>query len=301
MRHPPERKNKIMPVIRNQPLPEDHPLRKGLIIFGAKRPEPTKTNSSKAEPSEMLQNKEKQYGEIEKKELLKVIEKLLGAAIDYKALDVDQIGNNCMGCHSRLEINLYHSAFGETPCWLNFCHPYHRRILCILAIESEMCLPESTNNLSSYIQKAQANRKSEWLRKKFNSDGTVTLETALLVLVKSRKLRKILNQEFGLSKAKSMFSMMEKGVFSGVAGADLHDFLIDNIVNESEELWRGLILTTANEDDHDHNYPVGINYYHGVYYVWATDYDETGYFLKFEDAKRFIFSEWLDPIKEING
>lgn len=57
------------------------------------------------------------------------------------------------------------------------------------------------------------------------------------------------------------------------AGAEAHDFLLDEIGNHYHVVWNGVIPT---EDD---EYPVQIKRYEGVYLVWAMEYDDEGYFL----------------------
>ena len=40
-----------MAVIKNQPLPDGHPLKDGLIVFGQKRPDSSASQSAQAAPS----------------------------------------------------------------------------------------------------------------------------------------------------------------------------------------------------------------------------------------------------------
>ena len=80
--------------------------------------------------------------------------------------------------------------------------------------------------------------------------------------------------------------MMRKGKLTGALGIDVHDYLVDEIGNESRTVWNGLIPAT-----HD-TYPVDVNEYAGVFYVWAMEYDDVGYFLSLDAAKGYVYGNW---------
>ncbi len=205
------------------------------------------------------------------------------------------------GMHTLSELSKYRRKYDNPPAWLSFCDPSHRIKLCEIALKTNIRLPESFNQLIAYIQlsfedaskgKLISNEiiscdktqpafviKGDSFRR---SDGTVTLEEALPVLVKSKKLLSILRKEFGLSKAKVIISMMREGAFSGDVGDELYVFLIDQIHNESETMWNGVSMASDNE------YAIGINGYCGIYYVWEVEMDEVGFFLDIEHARLSI-------------
>ena len=116
----------------------------------------------------------------------------------------------------------------------------------------------------------------------------VNLEKVLPTLLKSGSFHSVLCKQFDISAADQMVLMMRDGVFSGSAGDDLENFLVDAVVNDSEIAWTGLIK--GNED----NYPVSIRNYHGVYYVSSLEEDDVGYFLDFESAKWYLEWNWND-------
>ena len=118
--------------------------------------------------------------------------------------------------------------------------------------------------------------------------NAVNLEKVLPTLVKSESFHSVLRKQFNISLADQMVSMMRDGAFSGSAGDDLENFLVDAVVNDSEIAWSGFIK--GSED----NYPVGIRSYHGVYYVWALEENDVGYFLDFESAKWYVEWNWND-------
>jgi hypothetical protein len=116
----------------------------------------------------------------------------------------------------------------------------------------------------------------------------VNLEKVLPTLLKSGSFHSVLRKQFDISAADQMVLMMQDGAFSGSAGDDLENFLVDAVVNDSEIAWSGLIK--GSED----NYPVGIRSYHGVYYVSSLEEDDVGYFLDFESAKCYVEWNWND-------
>jgi hypothetical protein len=119
----------------------------------------------------------------------------------------------------------------------------------------------------------------------------VDLEGTLLKLAKSDLFQATLSKEFGSPMAQTMRAMMLEGRFSGDSGDDLHDFLLDAIVNDSTTAWSGLI----NSGDED--WPINVQEYFGVFYVWSMEYDNVGYFLSKEDALSYVFSEGWDVRK----
>jgi hypothetical protein len=44
-----------MPIIRNQPLPDNHPFKNGRIVFGQKRPDSSKKNLAQEDLSNKLE------------------------------------------------------------------------------------------------------------------------------------------------------------------------------------------------------------------------------------------------------
>ena len=80
----------------------------------------------------------------------------------------------------------------------------------------------------------------------------VNLEKVLPTLLKSESFHSVLRKQFDKSSADQMVLMMREGPFSGSAGDDLENFLVDAVVNDSEIAWTGLIK--GSED----NYPVSI-------------------------------------------
>ena len=116
----------------------------------------------------------------------------------------------------------------------------------------------------------------------------VNLEKVLPTLLKSGSFHSVICKQFDISAADQMVLMMREGAFSGSAGDDLENFLVDAVVNDSEIAWTGLIK--GSED----NYPVSIRNYHGVYYVSSLEVDDVGYFLDFESAKWYLEWNWND-------
>ncbi|MEN6620137.1 MAG: hypothetical protein ABFD50_01100 [Smithella sp.] len=273
-------------------------------------PSPESTFSKTTEKSGMtnLSADNENLSESPSEEFLKTIEELFGVTgmgnfiqehILPSGFKITHHFSFATGLCSQQEMYRYRSKFGEPPRWLKFCHPYHRSKLCEIALETNTCLPRSTNDLSAYILENKNNQKLlEEYRNKPNINGTVTLDKALPVLVKNEELCNILQGKFGSSKADLMISMMKNGSFTGNIGDELYDFLNDNIYNESKNVWSGIILKCDRielddpERDDTYDYPVDICCYYGIYYVWALDYDETGFFLDFDSAKSFVFTEW---------
>ena len=179
----------------------------------------------------------------------------------------------------------YESNFGDAPSWLIYFHPVHRIRLCKLAIAFNSPIPEKSSNIINWIkdkifhEKNKSNELNETYR-------VFTLEESLPILSASEIISILLEDNFGPTSSKEMIKMMKKGKFIGEIGYDLHDFLIDEIHNESEIAWEGEILGSEDE------YSISVNGYHGIFFVRALEYDDYGFFSNINDAKSYILSEW---------
>ncbi len=80
--------------------------------------------------------------------------------------------------------------------------------------------------------------------------------------------------------------LMKAGKLKGDLGADIHDLLTDAIRNDAEDVWSGLVRQP--QDD----YPVQVNEFHGVFWVWAMQYDPVGYFLDLNSAVYRARTNW---------
>ena len=91
--------------------------------------------------------------------------------------------------------------------------------------------------------------------------------------------------------------MMCRGELVGGVGDTTYDFFLDDIENEAEIVWSGTTYDQDDEDNPDSRYPVGISEYCGVFFVWALEYENAGYFLSREDALQYVEGNW-DNVRE---
>jgi hypothetical protein len=119
-----------------------------------------------------------------------------------------------------------------------------------------------------------------------SSKRTVELKDALPLLAESQQVRRRLREQFGVATQRAMLKKMRERDIEEEAGAEAHDFLLDEIGNEGAIVWEGYI--PAGEDA----YPVHIKRYGGVYLAWAMEYDDEGYFLCFTDAMDYVDDNW---------
>jgi hypothetical protein len=119
-----------------------------------------------------------------------------------------------------------------------------------------------------------------------STERTVSLKDALPLLAQSQYVRRRLRESYGFTEQRAMLKKMRERDIADDAGAEAHDFLLDEISNEAAIVWDGLI--PARDDE----YPVHIKHYGGLYVVWAMEYDDEGYFLCFEDAMDYVDDNW---------
>ena len=112
-----------------------------------------------------------------------------------------------------------------------------------------------------------------------STEESVTLQETIPILAESERARNDLRTSLGTEAVEMLLS----GKIEGSLGDAIYDFFTDIIQNDSE---------TVSEFELPNGYPVGVNKYEGVYYVWSVDYWDTGYFLSEESANKFIAMNW---------
>ena len=115
------------------------------------------------------------------------------------------------------------------------------------------------------------------------SSSCVDLNKVCTVLAKISSVQVLVEKEVGAKDFPTALHLMKLGDLQGELGATIYNFLDDEIENESTQVWSGLI---------DGEYPVHVNEYHGVYWVWAMEYDSVGYFLDEATAVSYVELNW---------
>jgi hypothetical protein len=116
--------------------------------------------------------------------------------------------------------------------------------------------------------------------------GTCTLEAAGLVLAQSEEVLATLQATFNASECAAALDLLRSGALVGQFGAEVHDLLVDAIENESRVVWEGVIPGT------EFDFPVHVKSFGGVFFVWAMEYDNVGYFRAERDAVGYIRGNW---------
>jgi hypothetical protein len=114
------------------------------------------------------------------------------------------------------------------------------------------------------------------------------LEECGPTLTASLVVRKLLLTALGPTEAEPALRMLAAARFDGDLGGRLHDLLTDEISNESDTAWSGLMGSK------DEPFGVYVKRFEGVYFVHAIEYDPAGYFLSVQDAVNYVFSTWED-------
>jgi len=116
------------------------------------------------------------------------------------------------------------------------------------------------------------------------SSYCVDLDAACKVLVRSVAVQALVRTKVGDQNYPAALALMKAGRLEGDLGANVHDLLTDEILNEASGVWSGVI-----RQPHD-DYPITVNGFHGVYWVWAMEHDPVGYFLNKRTAISFARS-----------
>jgi hypothetical protein len=126
----------------------------------------------------------------------------------------------------------------------------------------------------------------------FENSKAVDLDGVLPVLSQNVAFLQALKRELGEVTAKEATRMIQKGKLSGPLGATIADFLTDEIHNESVAVWSSYTFDPDDEMNEDAHAPIEVKEYHGVFYVYAQEFEEVGYFLRFGEALAYLQSNW---------
>lgn len=120
------------------------------------------------------------------------------------------------------------------------------------------------------------------------SQDCVDLEAACKVLALSQTAQKVLRDSVGDKDFPVALEMMRSGELVGDLGATVHDLFLDLIGGDANAIWSGFIRSDGQD------FPVEVNEYHGVFWVWALEVEPVGYFLDADAAINFVLTNWDD-------
>ncbi len=122
--------------------------------------------------------------------------------------------------------------------------------------------------------------------------GAVPFEGTLANLSQSLRVMNRLRRQFTTEQVLEVMGMLMREKLEGDLGEAAQDFLQDDMFNEAQVHWEGLV-----DAGHDH-YPVHIKEYGGAFFVWAVDYEPHGFFLTFGAARDWVFRNW-ESVSEV--
>jgi len=118
--------------------------------------------------------------------------------------------------------------------------------------------------------------------------GATDLSGVLKKLGSNRHACARLLESLGPIDGVSAVEMIKLGELAGDVGDSVYDFFLDEIENEAETIWSGTVCDPDDQENSDTNFPIGVSEYYGVFFVWALEYDNAGYFLSQKDAMQYI-------------
>jgi hypothetical protein len=120
----------------------------------------------------------------------------------------------------------------------------------------------------------------------------VSLEAACSHLTTDPAVRAVLSRVVGDACLPVALDLMKSGSLTGDLGEAVHDFFLERIQTDAIPVWTGFIYQSGDR------YPVRVNGYHGVFWVWAVDEEPIGYFLDQDRAVTFARTNWDDVYEE---
>ena len=118
--------------------------------------------------------------------------------------------------------------------------------------------------------------------------GATDLSGVLKKLGSNRHACARLLESLGSIDGVSAVEMINLGELAGDVGHSAHDFFLDEIENEAEDVWSGTLYDPDDQENVDTHLPIGISEYCGVFFVWALEYENAGYFLSRKDAMQYV-------------
>lgn len=114
----------------------------------------------------------------------------------------------------------------------------------------------------------------------------VGLDAVCQVLVRSQAVLALLKDSFEAVEFDEVVGLMQVGKLEGDLSGDLENLLEDEIGNNFDVVWSGII-----RQPHD-DYSIEVREYQGVFWVKAAEYDREAYFLDKDSAIAFAKSNW---------
>jgi len=161
----------------------------------------------------------------------------------------------------------------------------------------EKTLKEQKKNAEKQATRDPYDLYMEWPGFVCRAEGAVTFLSIIPVLASSKRAKSSLKKALG----NEAVEMLKSHRLEGDLGDDIYSFFVHEIHEEGNEneVWRGIIFTDPDDEENvDAQYPVGVCNYEGVYFVWALEYDDVGYFLDRKYAINYALTNW-DVVKPV--
>jgi len=86
--------------------------------------------------------------------------------------------------------------------------------------------------------------------------------------------------------------MLAAGEMTGDLGDAVQDFLTDTVVNDARPVWDGHTFDPNDPFNAERHFPVNVMEYEGVFFVYALEFDNAGYFTSLQDARSYASLEF---------
>lgn len=131
-------------------------------------------------------------------------------------------------------------------------------------------------------------------REPFRPPGAISLEEAFPTLIRSEFVLWGVAEEFGWPQVEDAARLIRSGrPLSGTLSDELRSFLLQDIANQPESVWSG-VLPGVEDDEY-----VDIWEYGGIYYV-CSDEGCAGFFRTIHGAREYIATNWAGRVQAIS-
>jgi hypothetical protein len=100
----------------------------------------------------------------------------------------------------------------------------------------------------------------------------------------------MLISKFGQRRLSGCLRRLRDGKMDDELGLELQDMIGDDAINSASTVW------TASIRGGEELFPVHVQEYGGLYWVWAMDYDRVGFFTGLQSAIDYVYFDWRDIV-----
>lgn len=124
--------------------------------------------------------------------------------------------------------------------------------------------------------------------------GTIDLDQALEYFANNDQACELIDEEFATRGLKDIGASFRSKSLPGPLREEVEGFLEESILNSSEIVWSGQTFDEHDEENEDAAWPVYVEGFCGLYWIFSPEQEKVGYFLEAEKAIDWCHLNWTN-------